>query len=111
VIDRAVSLAPLTIRVQIADTELRTRTLFREVNARIRAISQGFGIETGTVQVLCECGVDGCLQRLEVPVGVFAELGLEVEQRRFVVAPGHGRPGRDRLVLETADYRLVAVTA
>jgi hypothetical protein len=79
------------------------------VNAHIRAISEGFGIETGTVRVLCECGLDGCLQRVEVPVAVFAELGPE--QRRFVVAPGHGRPGRDRLVVETADYGVVAVTA
>jgi hypothetical protein len=93
----------------LTDTELRKRTLFREVNARIQALSERFGVENGTVQVLCECGLDGCLQRVDLPVAVFAELGLE--QPRFVVAPGHGRPGHDRLVAETAAYGVVAVMA
>jgi hypothetical protein len=91
------------------DIELRKRALFREVNARIRTISERFGIETGTFNVLCECGGDGCVQRVEVPVDVFAELRLE--QRRFVVAPGHSQAGRDHVVAETAAYGVVAAIA
>jgi hypothetical protein len=78
------------------------------VNAQIRSISESFGIDHGTYEVLCECGEGGCVQRLEVPVAVFTELRHD---HRFVVAPGHARPGRDHVVAATAAYAVVAVDA
>jgi hypothetical protein len=88
-------------------SELKRRTLFREVNMRIRAISERFGVEDPSYVVLCECGAESCLRRVEVPAEVFSD--VREDGQRFVVAPGHERPGGER-VLETATtYSLVGI--
>jgi hypothetical protein len=87
------------------DSELRKRTLFRAVNARIRVLSERFGFENGTFEVLCECGDERCVQRIEVPRLDFVDLADD--QHRFVVAPDHELPGRDRVVARSAAYRVV----
>ena len=82
------------------------RALAREVNERIRAIDAAFGASV-TLEVLCECDVAGCVQRLEVPSSVYEELCSDLE--RFVVAAGH--EGRDWVLSEGIGYRVVAVAA
>jgi hypothetical protein len=67
--------------------------LLREVNTRIREISDRFGAADGSYRLLCECGSDDCEERLDVPVGDYEELR---RAEGFLVAAGHqpaGKPG------------------
>jgi hypothetical protein len=48
-------------------------SLLRDVNARIREISDRFGTDNGCYRLLCECGREGCHGRVEVPVAAFDE--------------------------------------
>jgi hypothetical protein len=41
-----------------------------------------------------------------VPVSVYDELGKS--EARFLVAPGHERPERDRVLRESPAYKIVA---
>jgi hypothetical protein len=77
------------------------------VNTRIRSINERFGIDRPTYEVLCECGHDACVQRVEVPVAVFAE--VHVNDERYVVAPGHQWTGGDHVVAERTAYSIVAL--
>jgi hypothetical protein len=67
-------------------TKLAAQSLLREVNARIREISDRFGIEDGLCCFLCECGGEGCRGRVEVPASVYEEAR---RQARFLLAQGH----------------------
>jgi hypothetical protein len=87
--------------------DAKKRMLFREVNARIRAINERFGVENGSYEVLCECGTDSCMRRIEVPTAMFAE--VRDDQERFVVAPGHERADGERVVEAGATYAVVSV--
>ena len=55
--------------------------LIREVNARIRELSDRHCLADGTYILLCECGEEGCLKHVEVPVAAYRgekpEVGLE----------------------------------
>jgi hypothetical protein len=69
---------------------LNRKALLREVNTRIREISDGFGAPDGSYRLLCECGDEDCAERLDVPIGQYDEL------RRtggFLFAAGHEPAG------------------
>lgn len=58
----------------------------REVNARIREVSDRFGTPDGSYRLLCECGEVGCAERLDVPAAGYDELRLSNE---FLVCDAH----------------------
>ena len=59
--------------------EVKRRVLLREVNSRIREVSDRFGTPEGFYRLMCECGRADCGERLEVPVADYEELRLEKE--------------------------------
>jgi hypothetical protein len=59
-----------------------------------------------SVAVLCECGT--CRTWLVVDADVYART---VGRRRYVVAPGHHVPERERVVLERRDFDVIEVAA
>jgi hypothetical protein len=69
--------------------ELKRRMLLREVNGRIREISDRFGTPEGTYRLICECGREDCEERVEVPVSAYEEAR---RSDGFLVAPGHAEP-------------------
>jgi hypothetical protein len=83
----------------------KMRFVVREVNGAISELEERFG-RNGHVPVLCECGTDGCLQRLRVPSSVYDE--IRADTQRFVVARGHEAQGRDRVLAGEADFFVVA---
>ena len=86
--------------------ESARRQLFREVNGQIQAINERFGAGFGTYDILCECGSEDCMQRVEVPRALYER--VRADGSRYVLAPGHrGLPG-DRLVVEESTYSVVA---
>jgi hypothetical protein len=75
-------------------------SLLREVNERIAALqpSEMF------IQFACECGRAGCTST--VPLSVDQYERVRQHPRRFIVAPGHERPARERVV-ETSAHVVV----
>jgi hypothetical protein len=71
----------------MVEASFRKRTLFREVNERIRELSRRFGGGPGNYEFFCECTRRDCLLRVEIPGGVYDEIVAAGE--RFVVAQGH----------------------
>jgi len=76
---------PLTGGSSIA-VELKRSVLIREVNARIREVSDRFGTPEGFYRLICECGREDCEERLEVPVAEYEDLRLRNE---FLVCEPH----------------------
>lgn len=84
------------------------RPLFREVNKRIREVNALFGPENPVDEILvCECGREGCAQRLEVPKDVYDV--VVSDGLRYLVAPGHEEPAEEQVVAEAPSYLVVAL--
>jgi hypothetical protein len=66
---------------------LKRRVLLREVNSRIREMSDRFGTPEGSYRLICECGRDDCGERFEVPVAEYEDIRLRKE---FLVCESHG---------------------
>ncbi len=84
------------------------RSLLREVNERIREVNGGFALLGGTpdwVEVFCECGRTGCLERVRVPSGLYEE--IRTLEGHFLVAPGHEH--EERIVADDRLYRVVVL--
>jgi hypothetical protein len=71
----------------VIEATLRKRTLFREVNERIRELSRRFGGAPSNYEFFCECTRADCLLRVELPGAAFDE--IVADEERFVVAEGH----------------------
>jgi len=88
--------------------QARNEALFREVNERIAQLgssAQAWSPD-GTVEFLCECGVEGgCGQRVRVPIQTYER--VRQQDDRFVVRPGHETPELERAVDWTDDYVVV----
>jgi hypothetical protein len=85
------------------ERQARNEALFREVNERIAELGASSG---GTIEVHCECGVEGgCGERLQIPVAVYEQ--VRSQDDRFVVVPGHETPDLEYAVDWTDDYVIV----
>ena len=88
--------------------QARNEALFREVNDRIAELGDSAQAWTpdGTVEFLCECGVEGgCGERIRVPVAVYER--VRAQDDRFVVYPGHETLEIERAVDWTDAYVIV----
>ena len=72
--------------------KLKRQLLLRDVNARIREISDRFGTVDGHYHLLCECGREECNGRIEVPAVLYDEAR---RNSRFFFAPGHAVRGAE----------------
>jgi hypothetical protein len=85
------------------ETMARTESAFREVNEAIAGTAARFG--SGDAYFVCECADPECAQRVEMTLPAYDE--LRADPTRFVLAPEHHVPGRERVVGRTADYETV----
>lgn len=79
--------------------------LFREVNERIREISDSFGQEDATYDFLCECSDPDCTQRVVLTRAEYEN--VRAESTRFVVAKGHALPEIESVVERAKDHVVV----
>jgi hypothetical protein len=89
--------------------KLDKRLVFREVNEQMHRVSARFPAAPITIDALCECGRPGCAKRMNVPVRVYETVRQTGD--RFLVAPGHEHPGRERVTKSGETYRVVLVQA
>ena len=87
----------------------RNESLFREVNDRIEELSenveaQGIAPEGGLIEFHCECGRDGCTERVQMTVAEYQH--VRADNDRFALAPGHETPEME-VVVERGDRFVV----
>jgi hypothetical protein len=87
-----------------ADRAAEGRSLFREVNERIRELGDRFDLTDGSVSIVCECGNGGCHGLIELGVAEYEQ--VRQSSTRFVVLPGHEAAG-DELVVSRGGRFLV----
>jgi hypothetical protein len=79
--------------------------LFREVNERIREISDNFGQDNETYDFLCECSDPGCVERVVLTRSEYEK--VRSDSARFVVAKGHVVPEIEAVVAHATDHVIV----
>ena len=77
---------------------------YREVNEGIALMGEGW--ETPMLELLCECGVARCAERIEMKPGDY-EL-LRSDPTHFALKPGHNDDSVEKVVLATPEYLIVA---
>jgi hypothetical protein len=81
--------------------------LFREVNERIDQLQAGLG-GTDTFDIVCECGVTECTERISITSDEYQSVRQDVH--RFAVLPGHERPQLERTIEKHSGYLVVEKT-
>jgi hypothetical protein len=79
--------------------------LFRDVNERIREISDSFGQPDETYDFLCECSDPECRERVVLTRAEYED--VRSEPTRFVVAKGHAMPEIESVVEQAHDHVIV----
>jgi hypothetical protein len=79
--------------------------LFREVNERIREISDSFGQKDATYDFLCECSDPMCSERVVLTRAEYEH--VRADSTRFVVAKGHALPEIESVVNRATDHVVV----
>jgi hypothetical protein len=88
----------------------RNEALFREVNDRIEELSedvekQGIAPEGGIVEFHCECGRDGCVERVRMTVAQYEQ--VRSDNDRFALFPGHESDELETVVERGEHYVVV----
>jgi hypothetical protein len=79
--------------------------LFRDVNERIREISDTFGQKDATHDFLCECSDPMCADRVVMTAAEYEY--VRSDPTRFVVAKGHVMPEVESVVDRAKDHVVV----
>lgn len=79
--------------------------LFRDVNERIREISDRFEQPDATYDFLCECSDPACSERVVLTAAEYEH--VRAEPTRFVVAKGHALPEIESVVEQAKDHVIV----
>jgi hypothetical protein len=84
----------------------KNETVFRAANREIERAEQESGGGTHRpIEVLCECGRQGCTGLITLTLAEYED--VHSQDDRFVVLRGHESPEIERVVEERADYLVV----
>ncbi|MDX6509374.1 MAG: hypothetical protein QOG81_1126 [Gaiellaceae bacterium] len=61
--------------------------LFRDVNERLKAVSEGFGDVLPEFDIVCECGEAVCTERISMTLDEYEQ--VRTDGKQFAVRPGH----------------------
>jgi hypothetical protein len=90
-----------------AERAARNQTLFRQVNERIEALNESFGVVLPVGEWVCECADERCSQLVELTIPEYEH--VRSLATRFFVAPGdeHVWPDLERVVERHERYWVV----
>jgi hypothetical protein len=86
----------------------QNQLLFREVNKRIREVTEGWGPEGG-IEFLCECGREDCTATFELTPAQFDRLLRD--DGRFLIAHECQSLNAQHAVAEYGDYLVLTARA
>src|SRR5436190_7805288 len=84
----------------------KNERLFRDLNERIRDVSESLLEDGEPVEFICECAHEGCLDRVKLTRELFAE--VRDDATWFFVVPGHEREDVEVVVERREGYVIVA---
>ena len=92
---------------QREDRIARNEALFRDLNERMRQISESMsgGDPPATFEIFCECGAVDCMEKFGVPLSEYEAVRSHPE--RFILAAGHDSPEVERVVSTLDGYVIV----
>jgi hypothetical protein len=79
--------------------------LFREVNERVKGLNETFASITEVMDVVCECGSSGCMERFAIAPGEYEALRSNPDH--FAIVPGHEIAEVERIVSRCGHYDVV----
>ena len=79
--------------------------VFRDVNERIQGVATTFNLTTEPLDMICECGDAGCVQRISLTRGEYEE--IRSDATHFAVAAGHQAPDVEEVVDRRGGYDIV----
>ena len=79
--------------------------MFREVNERVEDINRTFGSLTGSFEIICECGVTTCTERISVPVSDYER--ARSNPLHFLLHVGHEDPLVERVIENRETFVIV----
>jgi hypothetical protein len=82
----------------------KNEAVFRAANREIAQADKEAGGD-GALEVLCECGQEGCSGLIGLTVAEYD--GIHSQADRFVVVPGHENPQIESVVERRATYFVV----
>jgi hypothetical protein len=84
----------------------RNEAMFRTVNRELeQATREAGGGPADELEVLCECGDEGCSAMLTLTLNEYEEIHQQPD--RFVLTPGHDNPEIERVVAQRERYIVV----
>jgi hypothetical protein len=90
---------------RIAENE----ALFRLVNERVADIVAEISDVASSLDVFCECGDGGCMEKMTVPRSAYES--VRSNSRRFIVATDHVAPEIEIVVEERDSFQVVEKVA
>jgi hypothetical protein len=82
----------------------KNETVFRAANRELEQADKEAGGD-GVLEVLCECGQEGCSGLISLTVAEYD--GVHSQKDRFVVVPGHENPEIETIVERREAYFVV----
>ena len=84
---------------------VRNQLVFREVNDRIREVTERFDVAHHPINFICECSREDCTET--VPLGAGEYEGVRSRPTVFVIVPGHETLEVERVVEINERFMLV----
>jgi hypothetical protein len=79
--------------------------VFRDVNERIQDVAAAFDLTSEPLDLICECGDAGCVERIALTPGEYEK--IRSDAHLFAVARGHVAPDVEELVEKRKGYDVV----
>jgi hypothetical protein len=79
--------------------------VFRDVNERIQDVSSAFNLTSEPLDLICECGDAGCVDRISLTKTEYEQVRSDAQL--FAVAPGHIAPDVEEVADERDGYDIV----
>ena len=82
----------------------RNEVLFREVNERVREVSESISLDQ-SLEIFCECGREDCTEKLSIRVAEYE--AVRSSPTRFIVKPGHQSKKVEEVTASPDGYLIV----
>jgi hypothetical protein len=97
---------PLTRSDAARDRVARNEALFRQVNERVRDVSQPFAaLDPSPIDFVCECGNEDCTTPIPLTLGEYES--VRANPTHFILVAGHVTPEVERVVADHGSYVVV----